>query len=81
MAAVLVPMTASAHLLDRWIPKPAAWGLSIFAWMVVGYWMPPLPQSKFTRWLILIASLSMLMFLLATLFPDVLTKSNLEVVR
>jgi len=70
MAAVLVPMTASAHLLDRWIPKPSAWGVSILAWLVVGYWIPPRPQSKFTRWLILIVSLSLLMFLLATLFPD-----------
>jgi hypothetical protein len=70
MGALLVPITASAHLLDRRIHKPAAWGVSILAWMVVGYWIPPRPQSKFTRWLILIVSLSLLMFLLATLFPD-----------
>ena len=69
MAALLVPITASAHFLDSWVPKPTAWAVSIFAWLMVGYLIPPRPKSRFTRWLILILSLSILMFLLATLLP------------
>jgi len=70
VASILIPTSATAHLVAFWLPKALAWGLSIFGWLLVAYWIPPLPQMRFGRWLILALSLSILGLLFAKFQPD-----------
>ncbi len=70
MGALLVPVTASTHLLQRWVTRAGRGQLAFWYGWWLGIGFRPDPQSRFTRWLILILSLAMLIFLLATLLPD-----------
>jgi hypothetical protein len=67
MAAVLVPIIATAKLLGFWLPMPFAWGVSFFVWSFAIFWIPPRPRMKPWVWLIIVSLLSVLVLFLVAL--------------
>lgn len=57
-AALLVPVVATARLMEIWLPRPFATAIAIFAWMFAAYWIPPRPKMSPWRWLIIVSLIS-----------------------
>ena len=65
-----VPAVVSAHIAANWLPKPWAWALSTFVCLLLMYWLPPKSRMRIGRWLLVVASVSVLIWLLVKLQPD-----------
>jgi len=70
VACAYPPAVLTAHMAAHWLPKPFAWGASAFVWLLVAYWIPPPSKMRFGHWLILVTSLSILVWLLVKLQPE-----------
>lgn len=70
VAFAYAPAIITAHLMARWLPKPFAWGTSAFLWLLVSYWIPPPSKKRFGRWLAVVLSASIVVWLLVKLQPD-----------
>ena len=69
-AGLLIPVVASAHLLNFWLSKSLATAISIFAWMFAGYWIPPRPKLGPWPWLIIVSLISVTTYVLIVLGFD-----------
>jgi hypothetical protein len=70
VACAYVPAVVTAHVAAHWLPKAFVWGASIFLWLLVTYWIPPPSKMRFRRWLMIVTSLSILVWLLVKLQPE-----------
>lgn len=70
LAILFVPIVVSARLLALALPRPVAWAVSMFAWMVVIYWFPSRTNMSLRRWLIIVSVSAIVALLLATFQPD-----------
>jgi hypothetical protein len=70
MAAGLVPVYATAHLLSFWLPKPFAQAICTFAWMFGVYWIPPRPKIRPWVWLVIVVLISGTILLLHAIGVD-----------
>ena len=70
LVVLFVPIVLTAHLLSLRVPKPLAWAVSMFGWMLAIYWLPSRTDLKLKPWLIFVTLSSLLAFLLAWLQPD-----------
>ena len=69
VAAAYVPAAVTAAIAAHWLPKPFSWALSMFGWLLLAYWLPPKSRMKFSRWLIIVTSLSCVAWLIVKLQP------------
>ncbi len=65
-----VPTVVTAHIAANWLPKHWAMGMSTFAFLLMSYWLPPKSRKKFSLWLLIVASLALLVWILVRLQPD-----------
>ena len=70
LAILFVPIVVSAKLLAVVLPKPVAWAVSMFAWMLAIYWFPSRADISLRRWLIIVSVSAVVALLLATFQPD-----------
>jgi hypothetical protein len=70
VACAYVPSVVTANIAAHWLAKPLAWGLSSFLWLLVAYWLPPESGMRFWRWLLIVTSLSFLVWLAVRFQPD-----------
>lgn len=70
VACAYVPAVVTANIAAHWLAKPLAWGISTFVWLLVAYWLPPKSGMRFWRWLLIVASLSFLIWLAVRFQPD-----------
>lgn len=69
-AAVLVPVLATARLLNIWLSQPWVTSIAIFVWLSAAYWVPPRPKMSPWTWLIIVSLISVTTFLLILLGFD-----------
>ena len=65
-----VPAVVLAHITANWLPKPWAWAMSTFVCLLLMYWLPPKSRMKFDRWLLVVAFVSLLIWLLVRFQPE-----------
>jgi hypothetical protein len=70
LAILFVPLVVTTRLVERWLSSPTAWGCSMFAWMLLIYWLPARANLSFRRWLVIAGASSTAAFCLAKLLPD-----------
>lgn len=70
LVVLFVPIVLTAHLLSLRLPKPVAWAVSMFGWMMAIYWLPSRTDLKLKSWLIFVTLSSLFAFLLAWFQPD-----------
>ena len=70
VACAYVPAGVTANIAAHWLAKPLAWAMGSFVWLLVAYWLTPKSGMRFWRWLLIVASLSLLIWLAARFQPD-----------
>ena len=50
---LIVPITATAAVLQLWLASPYAWGISTLGWALLGYWLPSEPRVPYMKWIFL----------------------------
>jgi hypothetical protein len=69
LVLLLVPVPLTARLLALWLPLPFASGASVFAWMLVVYWLPSRANFNFLRWLVIVTVAALAVAVLAVVVP------------
>jgi hypothetical protein len=69
VAIAYVPAAVTTGIAGTWLPKPISWAASIFIWLVLAYWLPPKSKMKFGRWLLIVTTLSFLIWLVVRFQP------------
>jgi len=69
LVLILIPVPLTARLLALWLPLPFASGASLFAWMLIVYWVPSKANINFFRWLIIVASSALAVAVVSVLVP------------
>ena len=72
LAGAFLPTVVTANLLGVWLPKPLAWAISIAAWNVAIYLIPPRPTMSFKRWLMIVLVLVIAGMVIAIVQPTML---------
>ena len=70
LVLLLVPVPITARLLAMWLPLPVARGGSMFAWMLLIYWLPWRADISFRMWMCIVGVSSMTAFFLAVVAPS-----------
>lgn len=70
LVALLIPVPITARLLAIWLPFPVAGGGSLFAWMLLIYWIPWRANISFGKWLLIVSASAITAFFLAAVAPS-----------
>jgi hypothetical protein len=70
VVVLFVPILLTARLLSLWVPRPMAWAVSMFGWMLAIYWLPSRTDMTLRRWLIIVSASAIVALILARLQPN-----------
>ena len=65
LVLLLIPVPLTARLLAMWLPLSVARGGSMFAWMLLNYWLPWKADFAFGKWLLIAGVSSITIFFLS----------------
>ena len=53
LVVLVVPITATANVLQLWLSPAVSWGISTFGWTLFVYCFPSKPRVTFVKWIFL----------------------------
>jgi hypothetical protein len=70
LVLLLIPVPIMTRVLAIWLPLPVAVGGSMFACMLLIYWLPWKADISLKKWLFIVGVSSMAAFFLAVVAPS-----------